>query len=261
MVNFRKLASSKASRKASRKVYKATGLVNPFKKGKLSTSRLMKDVSMLKSIINAEKKELKFLPTVANIGQVQGAGYGYYLQDITPIMSQGNTGQTRNGISIKVHSFVLKGQLIQQSGAQQAQKIKIEIFLNKSTPLSTSGLINSIYDVNALNNYYDINSPRAIDTYKNWVKVCSKRFSIGQDQQSGVTGFKDLIVPIKFKNYHVKFDSDNTNTVTNGQLIMVITADSGNSSSSVAGTGYIPVTAVNTGSTLNYFMQYWYYDN
>lgn len=253
----------RAIRKVGRKVYKATGLVNPIKKGKVSSTRLIKDVAMLKRMVNAEKKELKYLPTTQTISQTFGnGGYGHWIQDITPVMSQGVTGQTRTGVSIKVHSFVLKGQLIQQSAAVQAQKIRIEFFMNKSTPLSTSGLISSIYDLNPLNNLYDINSPRALDTFRNWTKVASKRFTIGQDNQSGVTGFRDLLIPIRFRNYHVKFDSDNTNTVTNGQLIMVITADSGNGSSSTASLATnIPVTAVSTGSTLNYFMQYWYYDN
>lgn len=259
---YRKAVKRAGVRKIGRKVYKATGLSNPVKRGKISSSRLINDVQRIKSMLNSEKKELKFLPTTATIGQVQGAGFGHYIQDITPVMSQGITGQTRNGISIRVNSFVLKGQLIQQSAAVQSQKIRVEIFLNKSTPLSTVGLISSIYDVNPLNNLYDINAPRAIDTYKNWVKVASRRFNIGQDNQSGVTGFRDMVLPLKFKSYRVKYDSDNTNTVTNGQLIMVITADSGNTSNATASTlTTIPVTAVNTGSTLNYYMQYWFYDN
>jgi len=260
---YRKAVKKSGLKKVGRRVYKATGLVNPVKKGKLSSARLFKDVAMLKSMLNSEKKQLYNSPTTQTIAQVNGAsGAGFFLQDVTPVMSQGVTGQTRNGVSIKVCSMVLKGQLIQQSSAQQAQKIKVEFFMNKSTPLSTAGLISAIYDTNQLNGLYDINSPRALDTYKNWYKVCSRRFTIGQDNQSGVTGFKDLLIPLRFKNWHVKYNDDNTNSVTSGQLIMVITADSGNSSSSTASTlTTIPVTATNTGSTLNYFLTHYYYDN
>lgn len=260
---YRKAVKKAGVRKIGRKVYKATGLVNPVKRGKVSSSRLMKDVAMLKSMLNAEKKQISLGATTGTVSQCFGAsGQGYLLADVTPIVSQGVTGTTRNGNSIKIHSMVLKGQLIQQSAAVQAQRIKIEFFMNKGTPLSTSNLISSVYDVNALNALYDINSTRALDTYKNWYCVSRRFYTINQDNQSNVTGFKDITIPMKFKSYHVKYQDDNTNTVTNGQLIMIITADSGNASSAAASTNsFIPVTAINTGSVINYYLNYWYYDN
>lgn len=260
------LYNKKAKRfvkKAGRKIYKATGLVNPIKKGKISTTRLMKDISMLKSVINAEKKQISLQNTSATVSQVFGAnGQGYWLADVTPAVAQGVTGTTRNGNSIKIHSMVLKGQLIQQSGAVQAQKIKIEFFRNMGTYLSTAGLITQIYDNNLLNGLVDINATRALDTYKVWRKVRTVYATINQDNQSNVTGFKDITIPMKFNDWHVKYNDDNSTSVTHGQMIMVVTADSGNASSSTASTNtFIPVTAVSTGSVLNYFINYWYYDN
>lgn len=262
MVNIRKSLSSKASRKISRKVYKATGLKNPFKQGKLSSSRLIKDVQMLKSMLNAEKKQISLNATTATISQVFGVnGQGYYLHDITPIISQSLTGTGRSGNSVKIHSLCLKGQLIQQASAVQAQKIKIEFFLNKGTTLSTTNLVSVIYDNNALNGLVDINATRALDTYKNWVCMCRRVYTINQDNQANVTGFKDITIPLKFKNYHVKYDDTNTNSVTNGQMIMLITADSGNASTVASTLTNIPVVAASTGSTINYFINYWFYDN
>lgn len=259
---YRKAVKKSGLRKVGRKVYRATGLVNPVKKGKLSSARLFKDVAMLKSMLNAEKKQISLQINTDNVAQTNGNGYGNVIRDITPIISQGVTGTTRTGLSVKIHSMCFKGQLIQQSSAQQAQKIKVEFFLNKGTYLSPSGLTSAIYDLNSLNGLYDINSSRALDTYKNWTCLARRYFTIGQDNQSGVTGFKDVIIPLKFKNWHVKYDDNNTNSVTNGQVIMIITADSGNGSSTTASTNtYIPVTATNTGSNLNYYINYWYYDN
>lgn len=256
-----KYPSKKQVRNVGRKIYKATGFKNPFKKGKLSSTRLIKDVQMLKSMINAEKKQITLSNVSDSVGQVNVNGYGNILRDITPVISQGVTGTTRNGISVKIHSMVLKGQLIQQANAMQAQKIKIEFFLNKGTYLSPSGLTGQILDTNGLNGLYDINSPRALDTFKNWSRVCSRTFTIGQDSQSGVTGFKDVIIPLKFKNWHIKYDQDNSTSITNGQMIMIVTADSGNFGSTNSTTNYIPVTGALTGSSLNYFIQFWFYDN
>lgn len=260
---YRRAVKKAGVRKLGRKAYRATGLVNPVKKGKLSSSRLFKDVAMLKSMLNAEKKQISTANTIASVSQVFGVnGQGYWIQDVTPIVSQNVTGTGRVGNSIKIHSMCLKGQLIQQAAAVQAQKIKIEFFMNKGTTLSTSGLITSIYDNNLLNGLVDINATRAVDTYKNWVCVSRKFYTINQDNQSNVTGFKDILIPLKFKSWHIKYDDTNSNTVTNGQLIMVVTADSGNANTTTASTvPNIPVTAANTGSSLNFYINYWYYDN
>lgn len=264
MVNFRKLASSKQSRKISRKVYKATGLVNPMKKGKLSTARLFRDVALIKSKLNSEKKQISTNNVSQVVAQCFGTGYGHWISDVTPILSQNVTGTGRIGNSIRVSSMVFKGQLIQQSSAVQAQKIKIEFFMNMGTPVSGSTVIQSIYDTNYLNGLYDINSTRALDTFKNWKLMARRTYTINQDNQSGVTGFKDITIPLSFKKsvWKVKYDDSNSNTVQNGQVYMVVTADSGNGSSSTASTNtFIPVTGTSTGSTLNYFINYWVIDN
>ena len=259
---YRRAVKKSGLRKVGRKIYKATGLVNPVKKGKVSSTRLFKDVAMLKKMINAEKKQISAQNVTQVVAQVFGSGYGHWISDVTPILNQNVTGTGRIGNSIKVSSMCLKGQLIQQSGAVQAQKIKIEFFMNKGTPVSGASVISSIYDLNFLNGVYDINSSRAIDTFKNWVCVGRRYFTINQDNQSNVTGFRDITIPLKFNNWHVKYDDTNSNTVQNGQMYMVVTADSGNGSSSTASTNtFIPVTAVSTGSVFNYYINYYVYDN
>lgn len=260
---YKKSVKKSGTKKLSRKFYKSTGLINPIKKGKLSSSRLFKDVQMLKNMINAEKKQITLNTVSTTVGQVNGANsQAFYLLDVTPVISQGITGTTRNGNSVKIHSMVLKGQLIQQSAAVQAQRIKVEFFMNKSTTLSTSGLIGAIYDPNTLNGLYDINSTRALDTYKNFYCVSRKYYTINQDNQANVTGFKDITIPLKFKSWHVKYDDNNSNSITNGQMIMIVTADSGNVNPSTTSTiTTIPVIAPSTGSAFNFFINYWYYDN
>lgn len=250
----------KVVRNTGRKVYKVTGLVNPMKKGQLSSSRLVKDVAMLKKMINAEKKEGPNLTMTPSVGQCNGTNYGHYIADITPIISQGVTGTTRNGVSVKLHSFCLKGQILQQSANHYQGKLLFEIYVNKGNLVTPD--IAQLYGVNPLNGLYDINSPRALDTFKGFYKLCSRTFSLKQDNYSGVQGWKDFTIPISLKSHHIKYNDDNSNNVTNGQIIMVILADSGNVSTSVASVNPdIPVTAVSTGYNIKMIMKSWFYDN
>jgi len=251
-------------RRFGRRAYKLTGLVNPIKKGRLSSTRLIKDVAMLKRMINAEKKETSELTYTFNVAQVNGNSNGYKTYDVTPIISQGITGQTRNGNSLKIHSMVFKGQMLQQTGNHHQGKVRVEFFMNKATPFapwSDTDLPN-IYNPYTITGLYDTNSTRSTDTYKNWVKIASKTLVIKQDNYSGVQGWKDFVIPLRFKSYHIKYDDNNTNAVRNGQLIMVVLADSGNSSSTVSSSvTNIPVTAISTGFTMNMTQKSWYYDN
>lgn len=258
---YRKAVKKAGVRKIGRKIYKATGLVNPIKRGRVSSTRLFKDVAMLKSMINAEKKETLGTNVTAQLGQVSGNSSNEYIVDITPIVSQGVTGQTRIGNSIKVHSMIIQGQVLQQSANHHQGRIRVQIFLNKGTTFATPNVA-ELYQRNPINNLYDYNSPREIDTYKNWVVLATRYVNLKQDNYSGVIGWKDVKIPLKFKSWHVKYDQTNTNSVTNGQVLMVVTCDSGNASTTTASTiTNIPVTAINTGFTMNYFMKYWFYDN
>ena len=56
---YRRAVKKSGTKKYARKFYKTTGLVNPVKKGRISTTRLAKDVSILKGIINSEKFRLE----------------------------------------------------------------------------------------------------------------------------------------------------------------------------------------------------------
>lgn len=261
---YRKAVKTSGTKKYARKFYKATGLVNPIKKGKISTTRLIKDVAYLKSVLNPEKKEITGSLFNNSVGQVNGNSSGHQAYDVTPIVSQGVTGQTRNGNSIKIHSMVFKGQILQQASNHHQGKIKFQLYLNKGTSFAawTGADIAQILSPNPINSIYDINSSRATDTFKNWVLLKTKVYNIKQDNYSGVQGWVDFTIPLKFKSYHVKYGDDNTNAVTNGQLIMVVTADSGNRSSTiVSSVSDIPVLGINTGFDVKLYQKYWFYDN
>ena len=71
---------------------------------------------------------------------------------------------------------------------------------------------------------------------------------------------KDVTIPLKM-SHHVRYSQDST-TVTGGQLIAIILADSGNTHASAACTlTGVPIAAVNSALYFNYDYTAYYYDN
>lgn len=264
--------NTKVLRDAGRKIYKATGLVNPIKKGKVSTARLIKDIALLKATINAEKK--RFVQTTANaqqLAQVVANASGHFIADITPLIPQGSGNSQRNGSSVKPHSMFMEMQFFHQANTQQKTRYELEIFIVKGVPISSmSTAVTQLYNGNNFIAGQNAGSPIIIDAmssrdqdyFKDFKRIYKKNFTIDPDQFSGQSVIKYLKIGIKFKNgYHVKYNDD-TNNLSAGQLIMLIRADNGNCSGATACTlTGVPVTGINTGAYLNYNNTYYYYDN
>lgn len=260
----------KGVRKAGRYAYRKTGLKNPIKKGRISSTRLYKnasqiarigaEVAVLRGMMNAEKKRLTVGVNNTLVGQVNGNSSGMYTYDITPYPSQGVTAETRNGASIKWTSAYLQMQFIHMSATQS--KINGRIYIVKSKDvINTSTLQQNFFSPSPFitsTSIYDYNSSREQDYFKDFVVLKSRKFSVKCDQISGQTVQTCVKMPLKF-GHHVKFN-DNTNTLTSGQVFLIVVCDSGNIATATSSTvGNISVTAPNTGlnlcwSIINYFV-------
>lgn len=253
--------AKKVVRKSNVKAkYSNTSMLKGIRRG----AQLVRDVAYLKAQLNAEKKQTTQVALNYDVGQVSANGNAYYTTDLTPIVSQGITGQTRNGNSIKVHSMVIKGQVFQMQNNHHQGKLKMMVLLNKGTPISSwSGAnVGDIFQSNVVNTLIDFNSNRALDTFKNWRVLASRIITINPDNYQGVQNWKDFVIPLKFKNYHIKYDDTNTDVIRNGQIVLVVVSDSGNISSSTTSTvANIPVTGINSGFKVASYYQTWYYDN
>ena len=262
--NFRKYYNK--SKPYSRQVYKATGLVNPIKKGKLSLTRVLKDVKMLKDAINSEKLRITDSFTNATVAQVNVNAEGYFVREITPAPAQGDTVSARTGASVKLSGSYFQLQFVQQSNASIGPvSFKIQIF-RCDTPSFYTSANNVIHRRVQLNPFItpqirDYNSPEDIDAFKSFPKVYEKRFTINGDQITSGTQMKTINFGIKYKDHHVKWDA-NTNDFESGRLIMVIFADCGNSSGTTASTSVgIPVQTIASGWWLNGNITHYYHDN
>lgn len=258
--------TAKDIKKMGRNIYKATGLVNPVKKGQLSSSRLIKDVAMLKSIINSEKFRLETKIDGLGVGQLNGTGSGHYIVDVTPIPSQGDGYNNRQGNSIKLHASHYDFFFQKQTNSAGPYKVIIELWKVVGEPYSnvTSGIINKIFEKNQwIDNYdvFDTSSNRKQEQFKNFRCLRRKVVTIPASDYATQNIQKMTEFGIKYKEHHVKFNN-NTNTLTNGQLIMTIRVDTGNWSTTVTGTAdNVANNATSSALAFSWAKHDYYYDN
>lgn len=263
----------KAVRNIGRALYKKTGYKNPMKKGKFMASRvtkqipkIMKDINILKSMVNSEKFRLEEKFESIGIAQLNGLSSGHYIKDITPVPAQGDGYNNRQGNSIKLHSSHFDFFIQKQASALGPYKVIIELWKVTGEPYTdvTSGVINKIFERNQwIDNYavYDTSSNRKQEQFKNFVCMRRKVVYMKSSDFSGQIVQKQIQMGIKYKSHHVKYNN-NSNTLTNGQLILTIRVDTGNYSTTTAATAdQVANTAINTGLALNWAKHDYYYDN
>lgn len=260
------------SKKYSRMFYKATGYKNPMKKGKLSSTRitrqlpkLARDINILKSIINSEKKRLTLSNRDMNIGQLANAtGSGHWLIDMTPNPSQGLGYQNKIGSSIKLHSTHFDFQFTGQTSTISAIKLKIEVIKVEGLPYSNVQDIMGKYILP--NNFltggsiYDVSSARDPDYFKNFRVLKRRYITLPADQMTGDVPLRQVSMGLKYKNHHVR-NNDNDPTLSQGQILILITADRGNAGSVLSTVGGAAITTPNTGVRFGYDITHYFYDN
>lgn len=260
------------SKKYSRMFYKATGYKNPFKKGKLSSSRITKqlpklarDINMLKTIINSEKKRLTLSNRDMNFAQLANStGSGHWLLDMTPNPSQGLGYQNKIGSSIKLHSTHFDFQFTGQVSTVSAIKIKIEVIQVVGQPFSNVQDIMGKYIMP--NNFitgatiYDVSSARDPDYFKNFRVLKRKYVILPEDQMTGDVPLRQISMGLKYKNHHVR-NNDNDPTLSQGQILLLITADRGNAGTITSTAQGAAIQAANTGVKFGYDITHYFYDN
>lgn len=263
---------TKTLKRLGRIAYKASGYKNPMKKGRLSSSRvvsqiprMLRDINMVKAMVNAEKKRLVTNSTNNLVAQVSGAaGSGHYIVDVTPNPTQGNGFNQKSGSSIKWHSSHYDFQIIGQSANVAGIKLKLEWVKVVGLPYSS---LNDIFGKYLLPNgfisggsTYDINSNRDPDYFKNFKVIKRTYITLRPDVITGDVPVKQLSVGMKLKSHHVR-NNDNDPTLSMGQVFLLITADTGNWGSVASGlTGVSNSTAL-SGAVFSYIRTDYFYDN
>ena len=206
------------------------------KKGKTlgyNIPKIIADVKKVATMVNAEKKRIEQNVGQVLVGQYIGAASGHYLADITPIIPQGITHTTRNGSSIKLHSSVMKFQLAQQANCITTFRIKVQVIKVIGAPITPN--IANILDINPFTNSYDINSSRNIDKMIGFRIIKTKYITLKADSVTGEAAKTEFMMAWKHKgDSHIRYEKD-TNTVTKGQFLILIVADTGDTVAQTAG--------------------------
>lgn len=254
-----KKVAKKVGRAAKNRYFKGKGYSNP----KLGT--MMRDINMLRSMVNAEKKRLVTSSTNQLVGQVSGAaGSGHYIVDVTPNPNQGTGFNQKSGSSIKWHSSHYDFQITGQTGNVGGIKLKMEWVKVIGLPYST---LNDIFGKYILPNpfiggasVYDVNSNRDPDYFKNFRVIKRQYVTLRPDSITGDVPVKQFSCGMKLKSHHVR-NNDNDPTLTSGQVFLLITADTGNWGAAASTlTGVANATAL-SGVSFSYIRSDYFYDN
>ena len=248
--NFKKAFAGK---KNKRRVKRATKVIDKIGKYKNRVSTVAQLAALGLNgmrLLNIEKKRIDVAPnqTGTAFALTNGALSGAYNSDITPLISEGITGSSRNGLSLKLVSACMDIQIKQQASTVNQFRYKYFIVCrpDASQTLSADNAFNLFFEVNPFSGVRDIHSNRDPEYFHMFRVIKTGRGSLSQDQITSGVALNQWKIPLRL-NHHLKYNTDISTTTTKNQLYLFFVADSGD----IAGTGGIAF----------YNVRYYYVDN
>lgn len=212
---------------------------------------------------------------VVPVGQVIGVSEGASIFDVTPAVSQGDqTGGTtanRQGASINLMSSHYNFQIAQMTDNNFRVRVRFTWVAIKGAPYTNVTLVsdffNNMYQPNPFVTGVDIrdaNSNLNPDYFGTYKILRTKTVYLGSDNISGQLLSNSFQVGFKYnrgKGHSVRYNQ-NLTSLFDGQILMIVQTDRGNASASVTSTGIGGIYSVgtNTGITVSYNRQDYYYD-
>jgi len=225
------------------------------KKQTLNYGTLAADVLAMKTLMNVEKKRVENIPSEsALIGQVYGNGPAYFAENFAPVQAQGVQEGQRIGNSVKLISSFIK--LNFRNGAQQDAPVYFKWFIveTKGTPTTATTVATDLFKPNQWLEKYnsfpgiiDTNSVMDITKMPLYKILRKGSFYIKGDGVNGENSQKGVTIKMKYKNHHIRYDSDAGSNITKGQLTLIILASRGNASGSNSTLNGISDTLSSTG--------------
>lgn len=241
-------------------------------KGRFKTGTIIKDAIKAYTMLNAEKKFVAQGITEIDLGQVDGNASGGRQYDVTPLLTQGTTANTRNGNSVKLTSSFFQFQIVGMVATISKIKLFVDFYLVKGTPLGaitnngSSVPMTDIYDPTIFSGVIDGTSTRNQDHYSDYQLLRSHKCTLMNESLAGEINTMTFGIPMKYnrgKGHHVRYNG-NTGTSTdlaNGQIVMLLRADVGNRNSVSTSTQNIPIKGVSSGMLVRWSVKHWFYDN
>ncbi|AXH74220.1 MAG: capsid protein [Cressdnaviricota sp.] len=228
------------------------------RKGNLNISKISSDLMKLKALINVEKKRFDIAPNGNLVGQVNANATGTFVTDITPLPVTGTGFSQRTGSSIKIVSGYQELTFINQVNNNHKTLVQVEYWRIKGATQVPSTFLSDIYSVNPATGIIDLMSDIDPDYFGQAKCFYKRRFNVPAPQYAGQLVQKVVKIPMKLQ-HHIRFDRDSI-TVDDGQIIMIIRADSGNYGL-VSAIGNMLTQQTLSGLTFNFDQKWYYVDN
>jgi hypothetical protein len=276
------MAWKKTARQVEKKVFGSGGAKRRYGigkgKGGIKIDAIAKDLMMIKSRLNVEKKEKREVEiTAGTVGQVFNDLNGYWFQDITPSLGQGTGADERVGNSLKMTGCNLNFQFMGQSQTLTGRKIKIGLYRVRDPSLGpsdySSDITTDVLDANPLTGLLDYNAAKAYRNSKNDGIACIREKTVYipkvevLDRSGGNSAdydfekaYKTLNFPVKLNDL-IRYEQDNDNLPNGFRYVILVRADCGNSGTTGSNIQNIPVTFGSSGVTFRMGQRWWYVDN
>jgi len=244
------------------------------KRPRQSVARIASAVKKLQSMNDGEKK--RFTTFFGGpVGQVFNNAEGAAIIDTTPSLTQGTQTNQRVGASVRLHSTNYQFQISQQSNLEVAVKYKLTWIAIKGAPYDTTTLVNQWFN-NAYNpnpfisgtNIRDLNAQYNPDYFGTYKIIRTVMGTVRPDQLTGTTTNHTFNVGLKYnrgKGHDLRWNQNlgTSSNLFNGQIVLVIQVDRGNSGGTTSTiTGILPTSSTaNTGLYVQYNKIDYYYDN
>lgn len=274
------MAIGKWAKKKSSQATKAAGKrygVSVGRRGvrfsKNSMSKIAKDVMMIKSQLNVEKKFIdKAEITEGSVGQVRDQGDGYYEDDITPAIAQGVAEQQRVGNSLKLTGMVLKLFLKKQAQAEGTRRVRFYVVrcLDRyvgDVALTGASVHGKILDPNPFCPVRDYNSNLDYTQFKDGrMRILLTRDVVfGQNNSDSLTIDSELMtksITLALKlNDILRFETNGDALPENIRYKLIAVADGGNAggtqSQVLGASSPTPLSAID----FKVHSRFWYVDN
>lgn len=212
--------------------------------GKRGIGNLLKDVTMLKSLINVEKKVWVHSGGALS-AQQSGSGINGVGQSLLSFrIPQGNQGGPnpivtnsngeRNGNSIKLTGMVMNIKISQQASTVSELRYKIYIVRRKecSQPMTASQVLSSMFEPNPFTStlpagsIIDYHSQRFQNTYSQFSIIKTLNGKLTADSLASQTAYQHHIVPLKL-DFHLRYQGTSTLDPLDNNLYMFIMCDTG----------------------------------
>lgn len=222
------------------------------KKGMPSIKNIVKDVAMLKHLVNIEKKRSDITVQIYQpFGRANAGADGGYHVIISPTIPQGIGQGERTGNSVKLVSGCFDVSIEQQVNALNTNKLKLWIICRPEnvSGYSAANTYQQLLEMNPFTQRRDFYSNRDPEFFSEFRVIKCLNLTLAQDSVStGQTRIQKKI-PLKL-NHHLKYNTDGSTVPTKNQFYLIVTASDGEMASPSL-----------TGAQIAYNMRWYYTDN